>query len=191
LWANGFGLSKGYKYDSTHCFWNNGVSSDFKYMIKQVSPPIPFPVDISVYSGYSPGYCNGWGDTLPPHLGSSTWTISDSIYQSNLSAIMMIADTLRSKKIHWIMINFPVSPHYKGTDYYSYWGPSWQTARDILQQLRNIEITNPYFHLYDANFDGNHDYGEEDAMDQTHLCGSGADKLTARLDTLIDSILSK
>jgi uncharacterized protein (TIGR02171 family) len=190
-WGQGFGQSKGYNYDSTHSFWKEGVTTDFIYKIKLVSPPIPFPIEISSYAGYYPVVCNNWGDSLPPHEGFSTWTITDSVYQRNLKTITMIADTLRSRGIHWTMINFPVSPHYKGTDYYSYWGPSWQTARDILQQMRNIEASNTFFHLYDANMDGNHDYGDEEARDEDHLCGTGANKLTARLDTLIDSILKR
>jgi uncharacterized protein (TIGR02171 family) len=190
LWEQGFGQSKGYKYDSTHSFWKNGVPADFKNIIKQVSPPVPFPIDISLYSGYLPQACNGWGEIPPPHEGGvPTWTISDSVYRRNLAVIKMIADTLRSRGIHWILVNFPASPHYRGTDFYSFWGPSWQTARDILQQMQDIEASNPFFHLYDANMDGNHDYGDEDAQDQDHLCGTGAAKLSVRIDSIIHTIL--
>ena len=71
------------------------------------------------------------------------------------------------------------------------WGPLRETAVQVLNQLRFIEASNPYFHLYDANIDGNHDYEDREAFDYDHLCAVGAGKLTRRLDTLIDSILSK
>ena len=59
----------------------------------------------------------------------------------------------------------------------------------MMSQLRNLESQYPYFHVYDAYQDGNHDYTDADARDCNHLCSVGAAKLTGRLDTLIASIL--
>jgi uncharacterized protein (TIGR02171 family) len=184
--TRGIGQSKGYRYDSSHAFWPGGVSSDFREIINHV--PVPSIGDTACL-GFVRFPSRGWGDSLPPHNPYGPWTIADSTYQKNLATINMIANTLRSKKIHWIMINYPVSPFYRNTDYYSFWGPLRQTAADILQQIRNIETSNQYFHIYNANMDGNHDYNDEDASDYDHLSGVGADKLTGRLDMLIDSIL--
>lgn len=103
--------------------------------------------------------------------------------------IARIADTLRTRGTHWILINFPMSPKFKGTVSYSPDGPSWPTARDVLQQIRNIETSNFFFHLYDANNDGNHDYDSLDFIDEYHLSGKGADKIGRRTDSVIHTIL--
>lgn len=182
--------SNGYAYDSCHAFWTGGVSSDFVNAVLQVPLPNPDKLD-TTRLGFLSTSCGGWGGTPVRVVSFPAWTTADSTYQKNLAIMVMIADTLRSRKIHWIMVNYPVSPYYKGTDYYSIYGPSWQTAEDILQQMRDIEASNPFFHLYDANMDGNHDYGDAEARDCDHLCDVGAAKFTPRLNALIDSILGR
>jgi hypothetical protein len=99
-----------------------------------------------------------------------------------------LADSLERKGVHWIIIDFPVSPRYKNMSYYSVWGPPWQTALDIHQKLAEIEKTNPYFHFYNANMDGNHDYSKDEALDENHLCALGAKKLGARVDSIIHTL---
>jgi hypothetical protein len=55
--------------------------------------------------------------------------------------------------------------------------------------MRRLESTNPYFHFYDANCDGNHDYGDAEAYDPNHLSEFGVTKLSTRLDSIISTIL--
>jgi uncharacterized protein (TIGR02171 family) len=187
-WEQGVGQSKGYIYDSCHAFWNGAVSSDFKKTMNQIPFPVPFPMEELGFIGAS---SQNWGDVPPSTIDDNVllWTIADLNCQQNLATISMLADTVRSKKIHWVMINFPVSPHYQSTDSYSYWGPSKQTAQDVLMTLREMDSTNDFFHFYDANNDGNHDYGEGDAFDENHLSAAGAAKLSVRVDSIIHSIL--
>jgi hypothetical protein len=192
-WKDFVGKSKGYMYDSSHAFWPGGVSREFKDIICQV--PLPNPRD-TLYLGFCyppstpPG--PGWGADPPPVNSTLIkWTTSDTFYQQNLATIIMLADTLRSRGIHWFMINCPVSPNYRNTEGYSLAGPSWTTAGSIIQDMLGIERSNTFFHFYDANMDGNHDYGPEEGGDEYHLNGQGAAKLSGRLNTLIDSILTK
>jgi uncharacterized protein (TIGR02171 family) len=188
-WSAALSQSKGFKYDSTHLFWRGGATADFLNIIKQI--PLPQPWSEPSYSGFLSEQCNGWGNDPPTlyDIPGRDWTIADSNYQKNLATLVMIADTLRSRNIHWIVINFPLSPYYRNTNYSYAIGPLRETEILVLQQLRAIESSNRFFHLFDENKGGNHDYGNEDARDENHLCGTGADKLTPRLDMLIDSIL--
>jgi hypothetical protein len=192
-WEEGVGQSKGFIYDSCHDFLPGGVSTDFKNIIRQVPLPIPF---VSQYMGYSGNPCNNWGPDPAPYsmvncLGINilAWDTTDTYYQQNLRTIIKLADTLRSRDVHWILINFPVSPLYKHCVAYSIAGPSWPTAHEIIQNLRELELSNKFFHFYDANMDGDHDYTSEEFSDENHLSSCGAEKLSARLNTLIDSIL--
>jgi hypothetical protein len=100
-----------------------------------------------------------------------------------------MADTLRTKGIHWIMINFPVSPYYRGDSCYSVHGPSWGTAHDILDYLRDLDSQNQFFTFYDAHNDGNHDYSDADAFYEDHLSEQGAEKLTPRVDSIIHTLI--
>jgi uncharacterized protein (TIGR02171 family) len=187
-WRNGFGLGKGYVYDSCHDFWPSGISGDFKRVIRQI--PFPIPSDTE-NGGLEVLPSQNWGGSSPGYEGSISWTMTDSNCQQNLATITILADTLRKRGIHWIVINFPVSPFYRGTESYSYFGPTWQTAHAILQYLRDLETSNFFFHLYDANMDGNHDYGDSDAYNINHLCAQGAAKLSSRVNMVIDSILKR
>ena len=111
------------------------------------------------------------------------------MYKVNFAAVKAIADTLRALKIHWLMVNTPMSPYYKHTPNYTCEGPSWPTARAVLADMAALDSANEYFHLYDANVDGNHDYGPADAADEFHLSITGADKLTRRLDSIVHTFL--
>jgi hypothetical protein len=186
FWESGVGSSKGYLYDSTHDFWRGGESSQMKSILGSV--PVPDPED-TLLEGYIPQPCQNWGSKTPSCEGSVTWTVNDTNFKQNIETIKELADTLRLRGIHWVMVNCPNSPYYNTTPAYGLYGPSWATARDILSQLRQIESTNPFFHLYDADMDGNHDYTDDDAFDENHLCDKGAQKLTARIDSLLHIIL--
>ncbi|MBN1128535.1 MAG: SUMF1/EgtB/PvdO family nonheme iron enzyme [Chitinispirillaceae bacterium] len=189
-WSQGIGKSSGYKYDSAHLFWSGGATADFKTVIRKV--PLSLPWVETLQSGYYyQNACDGWGDSLPPYTGGPDWTTADTHYQKNLAAVTAMADTLRARGIHLLMVSFPVSPHYRNTDHYRTCGPTRQTAAAVLQQLRSLEGSNPFFHLYDANRDGGHDYRDDEAADIDHLCRIGADRLTDSLNVLIHSILGR
>ena len=68
---------------------------------------------------------------------------------------------------------------------------SMATAKSIIDYFKNKEKTCPYFHVYDANNDGNHDYTSNDFSDKQHLCPSGAAKFSKRLDSIVVKILGK
>jgi uncharacterized protein (TIGR02171 family) len=185
-WESGIGASKGYKYDSTHDFWRGGVLLRMRSILANV--PVPVPED-TLMGGFVPQSCQNWGSKTPSCEGSITWTIDDVNFKQNLETIKELADTLRSRGIHWVMVNCPNSPYYNTTPAYGLYGPSWATARDIIGKLREIETANPFFHLYDADMDGNHDYTDDEALDENHLCYKGAQKLTARVDSVLHIIL--
>jgi hypothetical protein len=195
-WKDMVGNSKGFKYDSCHDFWvknfSLGEDNNIRNLIKLV--PLPAPSE-TLNLGFQINSSTGWGDNPPPiqdpqpFQSCETWTVNDSIFQQNLAIIRMIADSLSARQLHWIVVNFPVSPNYRSTPAYSIFGPSWQTADDILDSLREIAATNSYFHLYDANMDGKHDYDSADACDYNHISYLGARKLGVRIDSIIHSIL--
>jgi uncharacterized protein (TIGR02171 family) len=185
-WKNGIGQSLGYTYDSIHDFWKDGVSQDFKDLMRAI--PTPYLWD-TLDLGFCPSACNGWGDSIAPCIDNNAWTIDDIPAKRNIETIVAMADSLRQRGVHWIVIDFPISPHYKNTPYYSLRGPLWKTALDIQKKLSELEQANPYFHFYNANMNGNHDYADNEAQDENHLCTMGSKKFTVRVDSLITAII--
>jgi uncharacterized protein (TIGR02171 family) len=195
-WEEGLGNSNGYKYDASHDFWvqKAGMIDSLRDIVERVSLPYTYDLD-APYSGLDPGLSRGWnngsggvGLDVPPQDWLQ-WIVDDTNFQTNIHTIRLIADSLRSHQVHWIVVDFPVSPGYQGLTSYSPWGPSWQTAHDILDTLRKIGLANSYFHLYEANNGGNHDYDSIDACDENHLSAVGAAKLSRRIDSVIHAIL--
>jgi hypothetical protein len=184
------GQSKGYKYDESHNFWKDGIPAGFdNAIIKQ-----PFPsLDDHWWDslGMRMWFCGGWGDTIPETVFASNWTITDSSYQAQFSAFIRMIEETSARNIHLLAINFPESPYYKNTPYYTRFGPDWETGRAVIAQLKALENMCPFFHFYDAYLDGNHGYAHEDAAGYDRLCSNGAAKLTGRINVLIDSILTE
>ena len=188
-WKFGVGNSKGFKYDSCHDFWVKitGAVDSLRNLVRGV--PLPVPSE-TLHLGFQLNPSTGWGILLPmpPDSLLPLTPDNDVNYQQNFATIRMIADSLRARRLYWIVVNFPVSPSYRNTKAYSCSGPSWQTAHDILDTLKEIAATNNCFYFYDANNDGNHDYDSADAFDYNHLSVQGAAKLSMRVDSIIHSI---
>jgi hypothetical protein len=65
------------------------------------------------------------------------------------------------------------------------WGPDWQTWRELKTRLVELDHERQWFHFYDANADGQHDYPDSAASNEDHLSSVGARILTHRIDSLI------
>jgi hypothetical protein len=182
-WSLGFGQTWGYQYDKSHDFWKQGIPAS----IMQIA--VTNCAACATYNGYWQIPILNWGAQNLPCVGDYTWTTVDANYKKSLASIRQFGQELAAKNIHLVLVNVPVSPQYKQLTCYGYYGPSRQTAHQILQDIRNIELTNSFFHLYDANLDGNHDYTPDEAFDDMHLSYLGAKKLTMRLDSIYQILL--
>jgi uncharacterized protein (TIGR02171 family) len=188
FWDITMGQSKGYTYDKNHNFWNNTLSDE----LQQLMWNQPYPnLSESFASGYTAWPINGWGGSALSLEGDITWTIENQNYKKNMAALVELIKLVSSHKIHLLAINFPENPQYKNTTHYTRYGPSRATGAAVLEQYRSLEKEFPYFHLYDANLAGAHDYSEQEASDFNHLSYKGAIKLTTRVDSLVRGILGQ
>jgi hypothetical protein len=187
VWVPCIEQSRGYRYDKKHNFWRGDLPLGFDSLIVKA----PYSVISTEDSlGFEIGFgCNGWGGKPPDMGGSVNWTATDTNYISNYKIIAQLSDELSARKIHFLLINFPESPAYKDTDHYFRYGPSWETGKEIMEQFKTLGKNNEYFHFYDAYQNGNHDFADAEAFDYSHLCYTGAAKITSRLDSLIRSFL--
>ena len=61
-------------------------------------------------------------------------------------------------------------------------------AEKMIKIIKDYEKKYPHFILMDENKMGNHDYDDEKAFNCDHLSYKGAEKLTKRLDSLIQTL---
>ena len=112
------------------------------------------------------------------------------MYKSNIVLITNFARNLAQRGVHFLLYLPSVSPYFKTFDEYENGGPSLQTAAMIFNDLIALQDSIPgYFHFYNADKSGNHDYTDADAYDANHLCTAGAQKFSARLDSVVKTIL--
>jgi hypothetical protein len=185
-----FTQSKGFLYDQSHGFWPSGVTSDFIAAIRNV-PISPTGPSISSIDplGIVRFPCNGWQD--PICIGDTTWKIDHPNVAVNWQLVQDLVDQCGKQGVDLLFVVFPFNPKYGSTNIFNYLGTSQTTARAVIQKFIDCAANNPRFHFYDANNYGNHDYTDDDAYDQIHLCDHGAKKLSIRIDSLMHAIVSK
>ncbi|HEX2956871.1 MAG TPA: hypothetical protein VHO70_08560, partial [Chitinispirillaceae bacterium] len=177
--------SKGFEFDSSAHFHMDGIPSEVDSTIKTWGP--------QDWSGFdSLGFhttvqATGWGE---PFIDKGDYSIDDSVVQACVVIVKRLAEIAAQKNVHVLIVNTPQHPGYATSENMGRLGPSVQTYKKLEVLLRSIEEKNNYFHYYDANNFGNHDYTAEDAYDANHLSPQGASKLTGRIDSLISSYLT-
>ena len=181
----------GFNYDKNHGYWKTGLPNNFENLIALA--PCPALPEVDTLGSDHSALCRGWGGSSPDLSGGGTdWSTNDSQYEINFAVIKDVASQLYLKRVHFLMYITPESPYYKNTNSYGRYGPNWKTAEAIITRVKALQDTFPgYFHFYDANLDGNHDYADSEASDCEHLCPVGAQKLSRRLDSVVTFILSQ
>jgi len=191
LWAEDKGVgaavrnSTGWKFDSNHGFWKNGLPSAMQSM---VSARDWTNNGVLTKSGERTTVAAGWGRESPVFVDTPNDSLGGEVFVRNWSRLTGIVTELADSGIQVVLVNFPVSPHYAGTPRAGLWEPYWNTYHEILARLKALESTSSRIHFVDANLDGLHDYTDDEALDYSHLSTPGAIKLTTRLDSLIRTL---
>jgi len=176
----GMGDSKGFALDKENGFWVDTMPPAIAAKIEAFDSNDWNGLDTN---GYTTGRWGGsWGE---PIVEMHDYPFDTSTVQQNIGFIDTLADTLAAHGVHFLVVNFPQNPRYRETDYIGRYGPSRSTYNQLVEWLRALEAENPYFHFYDANAYGEHDYTDEDALDANHLRHAGAGKLGSRIDSLL------
>ena len=182
-WNQEMRNSTGHIFDESHEYCKYGLPRGFTEQMAQAPIPAFYGVDSLGYKSFP---AKGWGQALL--TGTVNWGVDNANYQGNLALIQDLARRLAERQVHLLLIIYPSHPGYKLTDHSQTYGPSQETAMQIIGQLRELEKASPYLHLYDAHNFGNHDYGDDDAADLDHLSAQRAAKLTGRLDSLVNTL---
>ena len=175
--------SPGWKYDSLHQYWPEGVSDEFITDLNARPEPSTL-ASIITNQGFTPKAPQGWNadsvklEKVWPYY--VTFTARERLFQA-------FVDTCKKHQIDVIGTIFPIHPGYAKMSSYGKSGISDSLIDSVLQYMVYLETTNSNFHFFDQNQYGNHDYTDEDAYDAYHLSATGAKKYTRRLLTYLES----
>jgi hypothetical protein len=169
----------GYQLDVSQIFWKDGLPAS---VVSKIAGFDSSQWTDYYYTGFVKSVSTtGWGDAL---IDGTDYNFEDSSVQVNIQLFKTLADALAARGTHLIVVNFPENPLYKQTTMIGRLGPSHATYTKLSAWLRNLENRNSFFHFYDANMDGDHDYTDAEALDCNHLNYLGARKISARIDSL-------
>jgi len=182
------GLSRavGYQLDKSNNFWRSGLPAAIQSKIAAYNAAQWPNFDVNGYFSPKDSFIgSGWGNATPEGID---FNYNDTV-QANLDFIKALGDSLKKRGIHLLLINFPENPAYKTTNMIGRLGPNRATYAQITAQLQTFETSNTYFHFYDANMNGEHDYVDSEAFDCNHLNYRGARKLSTRIGSLLQKFL--
>jgi formylglycine-generating enzyme required for sulfatase activity len=182
---NGLYDSKGYELDAKNNFYRDGLPGQVISAIASFTAADWQGIDTNGYGlDNTAGY--GWGQ---PIIDKADYDMDDSMVLASLSEISALADSAAGKKVHLLLVNFPENPEYRNTAMVGRFGPSHATYGKLVAWIDSLCARNTYVHFYDANMNGNHDYSADEALDCNHLNYKGAKRISARIDSLIQTFI--
>ena len=107
----------------------------------------------------------------------------DENYKYDFSLFEEIIKMARERNLNIICFIAPQNPGYRETGSYGVYGPKRSIADSILSRVKGMGLI-----WMDENKMGDHDYTEDMAYNMDHLSAEGAMQLTARLDSILETL---
>jgi hypothetical protein len=174
--------SVGYKYDSSHGFWKNGLPDGYLGVLQSKGEAAKnwfAPVgEIHAESG-------GWSKSPQIVTYDSLLLVKKPGFKKNMALLRGLISKLKTQNINMLMVNFPVNPHYKEMGICDLYGPSCAVYHEVIDSIASLGKENGNFKLFDANLNGSHDYDSFEFSDDSHLSYLGAKKMTSRVDSIL------
>ncbi|MCQ2123635.1 MAG: TIGR02171 family protein [Fibrobacter sp.] len=178
----------GYVYDANHDYWKDGVPEGLARATKKnLSIDNDF-IYLNDRGRLLETICEGWGGDADVKVDSTIFDNDPSLLDNSKAALKDIIQKAKNRNIYVIGMVFPQNPAYKETGAFGRYGLRRSTAKKLIEELKSWSSDYPNFILMDENKMGNHDYSDDMASDQDHLCTDGSQKITARLDSLLKTL---
>ena len=179
----------GFAYDESHGFWDKGfpnglyeltcdaysINSEKKSVQQDMLGFVHYPSD-------------GWQGN--PILADTTYmdAFNKNPADMLLEEVEDFIQEAQKHNIYLIGVIFPLSPDYKKTGAFGLYGLRRSVAKEMIEKIQKFEKKYKNFKLMDENKMGDHDYTDEMAMNYDHLAIKGAEQLTVRLDSVIQTL---
>jgi len=177
----------GYVYDENHDYWKDGIPAGLLQVTERslgTEDALVYTFDRGRYLGT---LCGSWGK-VPEIEVDSTFSDKDDCLENSLETLEGILKECEERGISVVGIIFPQSPAYANTGAFGRYGLRRSVAKKLIEKIGGLSKTYPHFVLLDENKMGDHDYGDEMAVDFDHLCDKGAVQITARLDSVLQGL---
>lgn len=177
----------GYVYDLNHNFWKDQYPKGLDSLTYNSPGTKTYGNKIRQTRGYDPNKSGSWTPLI--FEDDSTWLdTKHTEYKINFNTLLDFVEQCAIVNITVIGVIFPQSPSYQETGYFGKGGLRRSEAPSLIQKIADISKNYPNFILMDENKMGEHDYTDEMAFDSFHLSALGAEQLTHRLDSLIQTL---
>jgi len=187
-WEYIFRHSPGFIYDENHDFWSDGYPDGLYELTRDsYGENDESRVQEQERLGYKYTPAIGW-DGNPVYVDSTQMDATENYGDVLLEQVESFIKEAEEKNIYLIGVILPQSPDYRETGAFGRYGLRRSVATSMIKKLQKFEKSYSHFRLLDENKMGNHDYGDDAAMNCDHLSYLGAEKLTSRIDSLIQTI---
>ncbi len=188
FFLNDYKKLPGFAYDANHGFWKKGVPQGM-YEASHNAFNIEFFQETIVSTlGFCSETCNSWSENPDVNYDSTWFDAYPEAFNKNKLGLEDIISLAADKKITVIGVIFPMSPNFKSSGSYGRYGIRRSIAPSLIQDIADFSKRYPNFVFMDENKMGDHDYTDDMASNEDHLCGNGATHFTARLDSLIKTL---
>lgn len=180
----------GYEYDKNHGYWQDGLIGD----MNEASQAALNPTDDEYEQfGYHRGLyydpAQGWGADVPEVANDSNWYIVDpSGVEYNMQKLVEILELARNHDVYVVGVVYPQTPNLLKTNSWGRYGPTRGVAKMMEDAVLELAEKYPNFAVLDEYHDGHHNYAPEDFANEDHLGLLGAQKMAARLDSLLKTL---
>ncbi len=187
-WKIIFSHSPGFVYDEAHDFWSDGYPEGLYELTRDsYGNNDENRADEQADYGFKEVPPGGWQGS-PVHHDTTMMDAETNLDEMLLEDVEDFLAEAEKKSVYIIGIIFPQSPDYRETGAFGRYGLRRSVALKMIENLHQFEEKYPHFRLMDENKMGNHDYSSTEAGNFDHLSYKGADKLTKRLDSLIQTL---
>lgn len=176
-WQIVFGSVPGYRYDESHDFWKDGVPKGLEKLVSDVPKPqseMTSPAKLGEFLLPT----NGWGSPNVMH-DTTFMRATDPIVVTNLEKYRNLVELAKSQGVTVVFLIPPQNPEYAKTGSFGIYGALRSDVQKIIDELSSMGAV-----VFDENNMGKHAYTDDMAFNEDHLSKKGAERLSARLDSL-------
>jgi len=176
----------GFVYDKNHNYWvgEEDLTPLYEATKDGVLYQSPSRCDHIIENrGQLPTTCGrGWPSAV---FGSSMSDPGSEIIDASMNSLKTIIEESAKRGVTVIGTILPQSPAYKDSKMFGYYGMSRSITDSLINEFVNMESTYSNFVLFDENKNGLHDYANGMNEDAQHLCDTGSELYTSRLNSLL------
>jgi len=132
--------------------------------------------------------CKPWSKKPDIEMDSLYYDDHPETLENSMKAFKEILEKAEERGVKVVGVIFPQNPAYRKTGAFGRYGLRRSLAKEVIDDLKALEKKYPHFKLLDENKMGKHDYDDDSAADEDHLCSRGAPQITKRIEAVLKDL---